>query len=129
MINKRLGVENFGYKIIALLITLILWVTVVSQREMISNQKVIVHFVVPSGYQIEGSKELEVVVRIEGPRPILKRFLENSWSSNLVIPIRNPTIGPFPAEIPISDFQLPSEIRVISIYPREVVLQISKNSR
>ena len=129
MITKRLGVEHFGFKIIALLITMILWVTVVSQREMITVQKVTVKFVVPTDFQIEGSSHLEVTVKIEGPRPLLKRYLERSWPSTIVIPVRNPSVGPYPVEIPVADFQLPSEIKVLSVSPREVVLQIIKNSR
>lgn len=129
MITKRLGVEHLGYKVIALLITLILWVTVVSQREMITTQKVSVQFVVPLEYKIEGARQIEVDVRLEGPRPMLKRYLEKSWLSTVVVPIRNPTIGPYPVQIPISDFQLPSDIKVLSINPREVILQINKADR
>ncbi len=126
MITKRFGVEHLGYKIIALLITLILWVTVVSQREMISTQKVTVQFVVPIEFKIEGTNQVEVDVRLEGPRPFLKHFLEKSWLSTVVVPIRNPNVGPYPVQIPISDFQLPPDIKVLSINPREVVLQINK---
>jgi YbbR domain-containing protein len=128
MITKRLGVEHLGYKIIALLITLILWVTVVSQREMVSTQKLTVQFVVPLDFQIEGSNQAEVTVQIEGPRPFMRKFIERSWPSAIVVPIRNPSVGPFPAEVPMAELQLPSEIKVLSINPREVVLQINKKS-
>ena len=124
MMDKRLGVEHFGYKVIALLIAMILWVTVVSQKDMVSKQKISVQFVVPSGYEIEGSPKLEVEVKLEGPRPILKKFLEKYWPTTLMIPVRNPSVGPSAFEIPPSYFQVPSEIKIISIVPREVVLQI-----
>lgn len=126
MMAKRFSIEHFGYKVIAFLITMILWVTVVSQREMVSVQKVNVQFVVPTDYEIEGQREFEVSVRVEGPRPILKRFIEKSWPGTLVVPIRNPSLGPNPAEVPVTDLQLPAEIKVLSINPREVVLQINK---
>ncbi|MEY4616499.1 MAG: hypothetical protein RJB66_1459 [Pseudomonadota bacterium] len=126
MITKRFSIEHFGYKVIAFLITLILWVTVVSQREMVANQNVMVQFVVPNDYEIVGPREFEVNVRVEGPRPILKRFLEKSWPATLIVPIRTPSLGPNSAEIPITDLQLPSAIKVLSIKPREVVLQINK---
>jgi YbbR domain-containing protein len=129
MITKRLGVEHFGYKIIALLITLILWVTVVSQRDMVSIQKIAVEFVVPIDFQIEGVNRIDVEIALEGPRPILKRVLERLWPISIVVPIRNPSVGPYSAEIPVSDFHLPSDIKVLSISPREVVLQIVKSRR
>lgn len=126
MINKRLGVEHFGYRIIALLIAMILWVTVVSQRDMSISQKMTVQFVVPSEFKIDGANQFEIEVKVEGPRPILKKFLEKYWTSTLVVPLRNPIIGPMAAEIPISYFQLPPEVKVISIIPREVMLQVKR---
>ena len=126
MIAKRFSIEHFGYKIIALLITLILWVTVVSQREMVAEQKVSVQFVVPNDFDIVGDREFEVSVRVEGPRPLLRRFIDRSWPSSIVVPLRNPSVGPMSAEIPVTDLQLPPEIKVLSINPREVVLQINK---
>lgn len=126
MISKRLGIEHFGYRIIALLIALILWVTVISQKEMVIKQKISVQFVVPSEFKVEGSNQTEVEVKVEGPRPILKKFLEKYWSNTLVVPLRNPTVGPMAVEIPISYFQLPPEVKVISINPREVVLQVTR---
>jgi len=127
MITKRLGVEHLGYRILALLITLILWVTVVSQKEIVSTQTVLVQFLVPSEYQIQGANELNVRVQIEGPRPIVKRFFDKHWPSNIVIPIREPRVGTNTVEILVSYLQLPTEIKVLSISPREVVLQVVKS--
>ncbi len=126
MIIKRLGVEHLGFKVLALIITLILWITVISQKEMMTTQKVSVQFLVPTEYKIEGQSELMVEIRVVGPRPILKRFIDKYWPSSLVIPIREPRVGANAIEIPISYFQFPSEIKVLSILPREVVLQIEK---
>jgi len=126
MITKRLGVEHLGFRILAFIITLILWITVISQKEMAVNQKVSVQFLVPSEFRIEGQNEMVVTVRVEGPRPILKRFIDKYWPTTLIIPIRDPRVGPNSIEIPSSYLQLPSEIKVLSILPREVVLQIVK---
>lgn len=126
MMAKRFSIEHFGYKVIAFLITLILWVTVVSQRDMITEQKVMVQFVVPTEFQIVSSRMFEVRVQVEGPRPVLKRFVEKSWPTTIVVPVRNPRIGPNPVEIPVSDLQLPMEIKVLSIQPREMILQVQK---
>lgn len=127
MISKRLGVEHFGFKILALIIALILWITVISQKEMAINQKVTIQFLVPSQYLVEGQNQTEVQIRLEGPRPILKRFIEKNWPTTLVIPIREPRVGANSIEIPVSYLQLPSEIKILSIVPREVVLQVVKN--
>jgi len=126
MIIKRLGVEHLGFKILALIITLILWITVIGQKDMTIHQKISVQFLVPSEYKIEGSNEKMVEVKVEGPRPILKRFMDKYWPTTLVIPIREPRVGPNSVEIPVSYLQLPTEIKVLSIIPREVVLQIVK---
>lgn len=126
MITKRLGVEHLGFKILALIIALILWITVISQKEMAINQKVSIQFLVPPQYMIEGQNKTEVEVRIEGPRPILKRFIDKYWPTTLIIPIREPRVGPNSIEIPVAYLQLPPEIKVLSIVPREVVLQVIK---
>jgi YbbR domain-containing protein len=129
MISKRLGVEHFGYKIIALLITMILWVTVVSQRQMVVTQKLSVQFIVPGEFQIEGSQQVEAEIQLEGARPLLKRYLQRSWPSAIIVPLRAPLIGLNPAEIPVSDLQLPAGIKVLSIHPREVVLQVKAKAK
>jgi hypothetical protein len=127
MITKRLGVEHLGFRILALIIALILWITVISQKDMVTSQKVSIQFLVPPEFKIESQNEMIVEVKVEGPRPILKRFLDKFWPTTLVIPIREPRVGPNSVEIPVSYLQLPTEIKVLSILPREVVLQIIKN--
>lgn len=128
MNTKRLGIEHFGYKIIALLIAMILWVTVVSHREMTMNQKVNVQFVVPTGFKIEGFDQIEITVQLSGPRPILKKFIDKYWTNTIVVPLRNPVVGPMAVEIPTSYFQLPPEVKVISITPREATLLVSRGT-
>ena len=93
---------------------------------MAINQKISFQFLVPPQYMIEGQNQTEVQVRIEGPRPILKRFIDKYWPTTLIIPIREPRVGPNFIEIPVSYLQLPPEIKVLSIVPREVVLQVIK---
>lgn len=126
MINKRWGVEHFGYRLIALFIAMILWVTVISQRETISIQKMKIQFVVPSEFKIEGPGSADIEVRLEGTRPNIRRFLERHWVSNMVVPVRNPSLGLSTVDVPVKELQLPPEIKVLSISPREVVLQIKK---
>jgi YbbR domain-containing protein len=127
MMAKRFSIEHFGYKVIAFLITLILWITVVSQREMVAEKNVQVQFVVPAEFEIQEPQQVVVTVKVEGPRPMVRRFFERYWPSTIVVPIRTPKEGPYPAEVPVAELQLPGDIKVLSIKPREVVLQIRRS--
>jgi YbbR domain-containing protein len=126
MIQKRFGIENSGYRLIALLITLILWVTVVSQKETRADNQLKVQYVAPPGMLIKGDSLFEVTVRLEGPRFQLKRFLDRKWVSTLVVPLRQTVSGMVIQEVPVSELGIPSEIKVLSINPREVVLLLDK---
>ncbi len=126
MINKRLGVEHLGYRVIALLITMILWVTVVSQKEIIMVQPLKIQVVVPEVFQINGSSEIEVTVKLEGPRPILKKYIEKSWPTSMMIPLRDPSVGSNTIIFPLNELRVPAEIKIRSINPSEMILQVKK---
>lgn len=126
MIQKRFGMENSGYRLIALLITLILWVSVVSQKEIRMDQSLNIQYVAPPGMAIKGKNSFDITIRLEGPRFQLRRFLDRRWVSTLVVPLKQSVPGTVVQEISLAEMSLPSEIKVLSMTPREVVLLLDK---
>src|SRR5690242_14445248 len=70
--------ENSSYKVVALLITLILWVIILGSRESTVTKLVTVEYLLPKDQMVVNNIPREVAFRVSGPRLALKRFSEFS---------------------------------------------------
>jgi hypothetical protein len=67
--------ENGSYKLVALFVTLILWVTILGRRDFRVEKAVDLEIVLPPGLSIK-EREIprQVIVRVAGTRMALRRF-------------------------------------------------------
>ncbi|CAM5998641.1 unnamed protein product [Sphagnum balticum] len=68
--------ENASYKIVALLITLILWVIILGSKEAAIVKMIPANYILPKDMAIANSVPTEVAFRLTGPRLPLKRYSE-----------------------------------------------------
>ena len=66
--------ENGSYKLVALFISLILWLTILGRREFVVNKEIDVDFTVAENLLIAGQSSDKVRVKISGPQPLLKKY-------------------------------------------------------
>lgn len=112
--------ENGSYKLVALFVTLILWVTILGRRDFVLSKDVDIEFLLPHAIMVSpsaGQKEIDrhVTVKVSGPRMALKKFAQNPGA--ITIDLGKSRVGPVQAVITPRSVEVPFGVKVISVTP------------
>ncbi len=118
--------ENLSYKIVALFISLILWLTILGRRDFVLNKSIDVEFIVGSGSQIVAQTTDHINVKVSGPRTSLKKFLESTLSQNIVVDISQRGEGVVNVDIPLNKIEVPIGVRILGIRPNQIQVEVVK---
>lgn len=112
--------ENGSYKIVALFISLILWLTILGRRDFVFSKNIDLEIQTASALSVIEQSHSFVRVRVTGPRASLKKFMESNSNQAMLLDISS--MGEGKIEIPISEkkLDLPLGVRVVSIKPQKV---------
>lgn len=121
---KEVIMENLGFKVIALLITLVLWLTILGRREVIYTRTFILDIVLPNQMMLVGQSSENVELKISGSRNLIRRYVESLDSDQLKLIVGQAHEGLMDLEINPKNFDLPSQIRVQSIKPSHVRIEV-----
>jgi YbbR domain-containing protein len=116
--------ENASYKVVALLITLILWVIILGSKEAAIVKMIPTNYILPRDMVITNSVPGEVAFRLTGPRLPLKRFSENV--EPLAMDLSSALEGSTTIRIHPDSVDVPPGIRVISVTPATITAKIEK---
>lgn len=118
--------ENLSYKVVALFISLILWLTILGRRDFVLSKNIDVEFITATGTQVVAQTSDHVKVKVSGPRSSLKKFLESSLSQNIVIDISQRGDGVVYADIPVTKIEVPLGVRILGIRPNQIQVEVAK---
>ncbi len=112
--------ENGSYKLVALFISLILWLTILGRRDFVFSKNIELEVQTSSQLSVIEQSHAFVRVRVTGPRASLKKFMESN--SNQVMLLDISSMGEGKIEIPVSErkLDLPMGVRVVSIRPQKI---------
>ncbi len=112
--------ENGSYKIVALFISLILWLTILGRRDFVFSKNIDIEIQTSSELSVIEQSHSFVRVRVTGPRASLKKFMESNSNQAILLDISS--MGEGKIEIPISEkkLDLPLGVRVVSLKPQKV---------
>lgn len=118
--------ENLSYKIVALFISLILWLTILGRRDFVLSRSIDVELITAPGTHVVAQTTDRVKVKVSGPRSSLKKFLENSVSQNLTFDISQRGEGVVYVDIPLSKIDVPIGVRILGIRPNQIQAEVVK---
>jgi len=122
---KQRGVsENASYKVVALLITLILWVIILGSKEASVVKQIKTNFILPHDMEVTSPIPTEVSFRLTGPRLPLKRFSETS--DPLIVDLSSALEGSTTIRIHPDSIDVPAGIHVIAVSPATITAKIEK---
>ena len=125
MKRTRIGIsENFSYKIVALLITLILWVIILGTKDSVVIKKLAVDFLLPRNMMIVNGVPKEVSFKVSGPRAALKKLAEQH--EPLVIDLTSALPGLTTIKIHPDSVNLPVGVHVLSLSPGTVTPKLEE---
>ena len=116
--------ENGTYKIVALFISLILWITILGRRDFVYSKNIDLEIQTSSQLSVIEQSHASVRVRVTGPRASLKKFMESHSNQAMLIDVSS--LGEGRIEIPISDkkLDLPLGVRVVSLKPQKIEVTV-----
>lgn len=119
-------INNGTYKMVALFITLSLWVFIFERQEMVRTRVLDLDFILPQGHSIANDVTRKVQFKVKGPRMGLKKFSEGPDSINVDLSNAHP--GKTVVRIYEDILQLPHGVEVVSIAPSSLVVEIDKKA-
>lgn len=121
---QELIYENGSYKIVALLITLILWITVLGNKDQILNQYVKLNFILPKNHIIANGITDQAQIQISGSRLSLKKLAKGIDPIELKLDDAKP--GRTIITIPTDKISLPFGAQIVSVNPATLVVDIDQ---
>jgi hypothetical protein len=120
---KNWVLENGSYKLVALFVTLILWVTILGRRDFVLSKEMDIEFLLPRSVAIaEGSAQRRVIVKVSGPRMALKKFAQNPGT--ITIDLIKSQVGSVQATILPRSVEVPFGVKVLSVSPDVINLTL-----
>lgn len=114
--------DNFSYKVVALFIALILWLSILNRRDYIVSKDLDVDFVTAANMTVAAQSNDRIRVRVSGPQPLLKKYRESSQFIALDISDKAP--GFYDVDMNASKVDVPRGIRVIGIRPNTIRVEV-----
>lgn len=122
----RLITENFSYKVVALFISLILWLTILGRRDFVLSKNIDVDLITAPGTQVVAQTTDHIKVKVSGPRAALKKFLESSLSQNITMDISQRGEGVVYIDIPLNKIEVPLGVRILGVRPNQIQAEVVK---
>jgi YbbR domain-containing protein len=125
---KGVVTENWGLKVVSLLIASLLWLLVVSENQSEEHFKASLSLVnIPEELVITGGVPQYINVRIVGPRTIVSNVRQRKLG--VTLDLGGMQSGTSTYEILPKRFAMPHGVEVIDISPSKVTLQSDKKAR
>lgn len=121
---KEWLMENGSYKIVALLITLILWVTVLGSKDLNIYKSVKLDVQLPEELIVANPVADQVQLQISGSRLSLKKI--HKGLQPITINLKDAKPGRTVVPIPSEDIGLPFGSKILSVTPSSLVLDIDR---
>lgn len=112
--------ENWSYKLVALFVAMILWITVLGRRDIIMSKSIEVDLLVGANQRVVTQSVEHVKVQVMGPRQQLIKFLENQLSNVISLDLTDYKSGNHEVEINLSKLELPLGVTLVSVKPNKL---------
>lgn len=116
--------ENLSYKIVALFISLILWLTILGRRDFVLSKNVDVELVTAPGTQVVAQTTDHIKVKVSGPRSALKKFMESNLSQSISLDISQRGEGVVYVDIPLNKIEVPLGVKILGIRPNQIQVEV-----
>ena len=119
--------DNFSYKIVALFISLILWLSILNKRDFIVTKDLELDFVTSESLVVAAQSSAQLKVKVSGPQPILKKYRESSQI--LAFDLSDKPAGFYDVDMNASKIDVPKGIKIIGIKPNTIRVEIVQRDK
>lgn len=118
--------NNLSYKLVALVVTLILWLTMLSRKDSVMVREVNIKYLTSANHVLINAPRLTARIRVSGPRVALKKF--SQADNTVIVDLTRFRPGRQVIRLTQDALTLPIGVRVLSIEPQEVDALIKDNN-
>lgn len=119
---KEMVSDNFSYKLVALIISLILWLSLLNKREFITTKEFDVDIMTAENLVVLGQTSDRLKVKVSGPQPLLKKFVDSSQV--IAFDLSDKPVGFYDLEVSTSKIDVPKGLKVVSVRPATIRVEI-----
>ncbi len=119
--------DNFSYKVVALFISLILWLSILNKRDFIVSKDLELDFVTSELLVVAAQSSAQLKVKVSGPQPILKKYRESSQI--LAFDLSDKPAGFYDIDMNASKIDVPKGIKIIGIKPNTIRVEIVQRDK
>lgn len=116
--------ENLSYKVVALFVALILWITILGRRDFVGTKEYDIQFETNQNVSIVSQSADKIRLKISGSQPLIKKFKEKI--SLLKLDVTDYSSGQFEIDLTANQFNVPQGIRIVSIKPNSVRIELKE---
>ncbi|MDG0816673.1 YbbR-like domain-containing protein [Bdellovibrio svalbardensis] len=116
--------ENFSYKVVALFISLILWLTILGRRDFVLSKNVDIELLTAPNSQVVAQTTDHIKVKVSGPRAALKKFMDSSLSQTISLDISQRGEGVVYVDIPLNKIEVPLGVKILGIRPNQIQVEV-----
>lgn len=116
--------ENGSYKIVALFVTLVLWMTILGRRDRVAVQDVGVQVLVAQGYEVARSSTNKIQVKLSGPGTALKKFQQNGEA--ITVNLDKVHAGRNVVRLDKTEIAVPLGVKVLEVSPERIEVDVRK---
>ncbi len=124
---KESLLHNASYKLVALFISLILWLSILGRRDFIVTKEIEVDFEAAATYSVAGQSTDKIKIKVSGSQPLLKAFKDKNQI--IVFDLKDKKAGLFEVEMLPSKIEIPAGIKILGVRPNSVRVEIVENPK
>ncbi|MBS1970201.1 MAG: hypothetical protein JSU04_07820 [Bdellovibrionales bacterium] len=117
--------ENFSYKMVALFISLILWLTILGRRDFVLSKKIDIELQTGPKQVVVAQTADNIRVKVSGPRAALKKFMDNPQTQSILIDISDRGEGVLDIDVPLNKIDVPMGVRILGVRPNVIRAEVS----
>jgi len=114
--------KNGSYKIVALFVALVLWVTILGRKNIVLNHEVELQIHLATDQLLKNELPKNVKVRLSGPRMGLKSFVKSG--ELITLDLAHIPVGWHKVKIPKESLNLPLGVKLLSLKPAFVRVRL-----
>lgn len=118
--------DNFSYKLVALFIALILWLSILNRRDYIVTKDLEVDFITAPNLVVAAQSSGVLKVKVSGPQPLLKKYKESAQV--MALDLTEKKAGFYEIEMSASRVEIPKGLRVLGLRPSAIRVELIENS-
>ena len=119
--------SNGAYKVVALIASVILWLTVLGRKEAVVTRELPLKFQVKPSVTLTYDTSINLQIKVSGGRKIIKDFTDTQNEITIDLKDRGPGIYSIP--LSLANLRLPRGLKVLSLNPRELEVEIKSKDK